>query len=70
MNYSSATLDLIGDVSLAGQTISYNGLVNIIDPATSLAHSTLTFDYFTVEWKYPPVCDSMTTSLDVLMIPD
>ena len=67
---NSATLDLIGDVSLAGQTISYNGLVNIIDPATSLAFTSIVFDYFTVEWKYPPVCDSMTTSLDVLMIPD
>ena len=63
-------MELIGDVTLAGQTISYNLVVRIVDPVTLLTHSSLTKDYFTVEWKNPPVCDSITTSLDVVTIPD
>ena len=70
IDYTSWTIELIGDVSLAGQTISYDLNVQMVDSDTGLDYSILTKDSFTVEWKNPPVCDSITTSLDVVAIPD
>ena len=39
IDYSTLLMDLVGDVLLAGQTISYNLFVNILDADTSIIHS-------------------------------